>query len=223
MADMVSVPVVKPSDFLTMKQQAKAALTQDMNLDKAAELTAQRNALLLNKDVPDALKRAQLKELNRKVAHWTKKVREPFGMTSDAGEVGPTETDVSPTQNMIKALIKTIKSPEVDPPPIPRAKRRPVDDLTPVPTPPTRPAKKKGKKALGVETPLSAPLTPPTRPKKKGQPSTSSTPASAPELTEDRQSSVAKGKQIARKYLKKKGKELAKKAAKDVTKRWLDF
>ena len=55
MADMVSVPVVKPSDFLTMKQQAKAALTQDMNLDKAADLTAQRNALLLNKDVPDAL------------------------------------------------------------------------------------------------------------------------------------------------------------------------
>ena len=115
MADMVSVPVVKPSDFLTMKQQAKAALTQDMNLDKAADLTAQRNALLLNKDVPDALKRAQLKELNRKVAHWTKKVRQPFGVSSDAGEVGPTETDVSPTQNMIKALIKTIKSPEVDP------------------------------------------------------------------------------------------------------------
>ena len=215
---MVSVPVVKPSDFLTMKQQAKAALTQDMNLDKAADLTAQRNALLLNKDVPDALKRAQLKELNRKVAHWTKKVRQPFGVSSDAGEVGPTETDVSPTQNMIKALIKTIKSPEVDPPVIPRAKRRPVDDLTPVPTPPTRPAKK----ALGVETPLSAPLTPPTRPKKKGQPSTS-TPASAPEFTEDRQSSVAKGKQLAKKYLKKKGKELAKKAAKDVTKKWLDF
>ena len=223
MADMVSVPVVKPSDFLTMKQQAKAALTQDMNLDKAADLTAQRNALLLNKDVPDALKRAQLKALNRKVAHWTKKVREPFGVSSDAGEVGPTETDVSPTQNMIKALIKTIKSPELDPPPIPRAKRRPADDLTPVPTPPTRPAKKKAKKALGVETPLSVPLTPPTRPKKKGQPSTSSTPASAPELTEDRQSSVAKGKQIAKKYLKKKGKELAKKAAKDVTKKWLDF
>ena len=223
MADMVSVPVVKPSDFLTMKQQAKAALTQDMNLDKAADLTAQRNALLLNKDVPDALKRAQLKALNRQVRVWTKKVREPFGVSSDAGEVGPTETDVSPTQNMIKALIKTIKSPELDPPPIPRAKRRPVDDLTPVPTPPTRPAKKKAKKALGVETPLSAPLTPPTRPKKKGQPSTSSTPASAPELTEDRQSSVAKGKQIAKKYLKKKGKELAKKAAKDVTKKWLDF
>ena len=223
MADMVSVPVVKPSDFLTMKQQAKAALTQDMNLDKAADLTAQRNALLLNKDVPDALKRAQLKELNRKVAHWTKKVRQPFGESSDVGEVGPTETDVSPTQNMIKALIKTIKSPEVDPPVIPRAKRRPVDDLTPVPTPPTRPAKKKAKKALGAETPLSVPLTPPTRPKKKGQASTSTPSSAPPELTEDRQSSVAKGKQIAKKYLKKKGKELAKKAVKDVTKKWLDF
>ena len=205
MADMVSVLVVKPSDFLTMKQQAKAALTQDMNLDKAADLTAQRNALLLNKDVPDALKRAQLKELNRKVAHWTKKVRQPFGVSSDAGEVGPTETDVSPTQNMIKALIKTIKSPEADPPPIPpipRAKRRAVDDLTPAPTPPTRPAKKKAKKALGAE---------------------STTPLTTATTSEERPSTVSRSKQVAKSFVKKKGKELAKQAAKDVAKKWLDF
>ena len=200
MDDMVSVPVVKPTTFLTMKQQAKASLTQDMNLDKAADLTAQRNALLLNEDIPDGLKRAQLKELNRKVAHWTKKVRQPFGESSDTGEVGPTETDVSPTQNMIKALIKTIKSPEVDPPVIPKAKRRPVDDLTPVPTPPTRPAKKKAKKALGAES--TTPLT--TLP------------------SEERPSTVSRSKQVAKSFVKKKGKEFAYKAAKDVAKKWLD-
>ena len=201
MDDLVSVPVIKPSTFLAIKQQAKASLTQDMNLDKAADLTAQRNALLLNQDIPDGLKRAQLKELNRKVSHWTKKVRQPFGEGSDAGEVGPTETDVSPTQNMIKALIKTIKSPDVDPPVIPKAKRRPVDDLTPVPTPPTRPAKKKAKKALGAES-----ITPLT---------------TAP--SDERPSTVSRSKQVAKSFVKKKGKEIAKKAAKDVAKKWLDF
>ena len=146
MADMVSVPVVKPSDFLTMKQQAKAALTQDMNLDKAADLTAQRNALLLNKDVPDALKRAQLKQLNRQVRVWTKKVREPFGVSSDAGEVGPTETDVSPTQNMIKALIKTIKSPSWTHRPFQEPNVDPLTISPPYPLHPLDPPRKKPRK-----------------------------------------------------------------------------
>ena len=205
MDDLVSVPVVKPSTFLAMKQEAKASLTQDMNLDKAADLAAQHHALLTNPAIPDGLKKAQLKQLNRKVAHWTKKVCQPFGEGSDVGELGPTETDVSPTQNMIKALIKTIKSPKAVPQVIPKAKRRPVDDLTPVATPPTRPAKKKAKKALGGDPGPSTPLSAP------------------PELTEERQSSVAKGKQLAKKYLKKKGKQVAKKAAKDTVKKWLDF
>ena len=203
--DMVSVPVVKPGDFLNLKQQAKVGLSQDMNLDKAAELTAQRNVLLMDKDIPPAIKRAQLKVLNRKVAHWTKKVRQPFGDTGGSGgEVGPVETDVSPTQNMIKALINTIKTPAEEVTVKPK-KRRPVDDLTPVATPPTRPAKKKAKKALGVSTPLSAPF---------------------PEVDEGVEeeeaaasSSLTKGKQ----YLKKKGKEFAKKKATDVAKKWLDF
>ena len=217
--DMVSVPVVDPTEFMALKQQAKSDLTRDSNLDKAADLTAQRNALLMNEDVPPALKRAQLKVLNRKVAHWTKKVRQPFGTSSQVGEVGPTETDVSPTQNMIKALITTIKSAPEESPVIPRAKRRPVDDLTPVPTPATRPAKKKAKQALGaVSTPLSAPLTPPTRPRKSVQASAS--PALEPA---DRSRSVAKGKQLTKKYLQKKGKDAAKKAAKDAAKKWLDF
>ena len=39
--DMVSVPVVKPGDFLNLKQQAKVGLSQDMNLDKAADSSTQ--------------------------------------------------------------------------------------------------------------------------------------------------------------------------------------
>ena len=205
MDDLVSVPVVKPSTFLAMKQEAKASLTQDMNLDKAADLAAQRHALLINPSIPDGLKKAQLKQLNRKVAHWSKKVRQPFGEGSDVGGLGDDVTDVSPTQNMVKALIKTIKSPEAVPTVIPKAKRRPVDDLTPVATPPIRPAKKKAKQALGgyqdpgPSSPLSAPpdwLDP----------------------QEKRKSSVAKGKQLAKKYLKKKGKQVAKEAAKETVK-----
>lgn len=119
--------------------------------------------LLADNTIPAGLKKAQLKQLNRKVAHWTKKVRQPFGEGSDVGGLGDDVTDASPTQNMVKALIKTLKSPEAVPTAIPKAKRRPVDDLTPVATPPTRPAKKKAKQALGgyqepgPSTPLSAP------------------------------------------------------------------
>ena len=67
-------------------------------------------------------------------------------------------------------------------------------------TPPTRPAKKKAKKALGVSTPLSAPF---------------------PELDDggEEASALSQGKQ----YLKKKGKAFAKKTATDVAKKWLDF
>ena len=55
MDDLVSVPVVKPSTFLAMKQEAKASLTQDMNLDKAADLAAQRHAFLANHAIADGL------------------------------------------------------------------------------------------------------------------------------------------------------------------------
>ena len=207
MADLVSMPVVKPSTFLAMKQEAKATLTQDLNLDKSADLSAQRQALLANADVPAGLKKAQLKELNRKVAHWTKKVRQPFGEGSDVGGVGHDDTAVAPAESMIKALINTIKSPGATPAvTIRKPKRRPVDDLTPVATPPTRPAKKKAKQALGgyQEPGPSTPLTAP------------------PELLdpqEKRKSAVSKGKQLAKKYAKKKGKQVAL----DAAKKWLDF
>lgn len=163
--------------------------------------------LLADNTIPAGLKKAQLKQLNRKVAHWTKKVRQPFGEGSDVGGLGDDVTDASPTQNMVKALIKTLKSPEAVPTAIPKAKRRPVDDLTPVATPPTRPAKKKAKQALGgyqepgPSTPLSAP---------------------PPELLdplEKRKGAVSKGKQLVKNYAKKKGKQVAL----DAAKKWLDF
>ena len=52
---------VTMEDFAQYKAQAKADLTRDTNLDKAADLVAQRNILLANPDIPDALKAAQLK------------------------------------------------------------------------------------------------------------------------------------------------------------------
>ena len=206
MADLVSMPVVKLSTFLALKQEAKAALTQDMNLDKAADLSAQRQALLANATVPAGLKEAQLKQLNRKVVHWTKKVRQPFGEGSDVGGVGHDETAVNPTKSMLKALINTIKSPEATPAAIRKPKRRPVDDLTPVATPPTRPAKKKAKQTLGgyQEPGPSTPLT---------------TPPELLDPQEKRKSAMSKGKQLAKKYVKKKGKQVAL----DAAKKWLDF
>ena len=43
------------SDLAQLKAQAMADLTQDTSLDKAADLAAQRNALLMNPDIPDGL------------------------------------------------------------------------------------------------------------------------------------------------------------------------
>ena len=226
MADLVSVPVVKPSTFLALKQEAKADLTQDMNLDKAADLAAQRRALLDNDTVPAGLKQAQLKQLNRKVALWTKKVRQPFGEGSDVGGLGGDEAAVNPTQTMIKALINTIKSPEATPTiSRPPRRRRPADELTPVSTPPTRQAKKKAKLVLGAP-PSGIPV--PTPPARKRllppTPGPSSTPLSAPPVLEptpkSKSKSVAdKGKKAVKKYVKKKG----RKAAVDAAKKWLDF
>ena len=69
--------------------QYKADLTRDTNLDKAADLVAQRNVLLANPDIPDALKAAQLKQLNRQVWAWTKNVRQPFrGYDNPVPQVG---------------------------------------------------------------------------------------------------------------------------------------
>ena len=142
-------------DFAQYKAQAKADLTRDTNLDKAADLVAQQKVLLTNPDIPDGLKRAQLKQLNRQVRVWTKKVREPFrGEVSQVGE----DRGSDPTKAIVHALVKTLKEePEEELEPKTPANVRvpkPRVVLTPKPTPtPRRPKPKKPATPLsGVAT-----------------------------------------------------------------------
>ena len=92
--------------FDRYKAQARADLTRDSNLDKASDLVAERNVLLADPDIPDALKRAQLKQLNRQVWTWTKKVRQPF--SGEVSQVGQ-DTATDPTKAMVHALVKKLK------------------------------------------------------------------------------------------------------------------
>ena len=132
--------------FAEYKAQARADLTRDSNLDKAADLVAERNVLLMNPDIPDALKRAQLKALNRQVRHWTKKVRQPFsGYDSPVPQVGE-DTATDPTKALVHALVKQLKEePEEKPAletktPANVKQPKPRNVLTPKPTPtPRRP------------------------------------------------------------------------------------
>ena len=131
-------------DFAQYKAQARADLTRDSNLDKASDLVAKRNVLLADDSIPDALKRAQLKQLNRQVWTWTKKVRQPFsGEVSQVGE----DTATDPTKALVHALVKKLKEePEEElalktPANVKQPKPRIV--LTPKPTPtPRRPKPK---------------------------------------------------------------------------------
>ena len=131
-------------DFAQYKAQARADLTRDSNLDKASDLVAERNVLLANPDIPDALKRAQLKQLNRQVWTWTKKVRQPFsGEVSQVGEDRATD----PTKALVHALVKKLKEePEEELPlktPANVRVPKPRNVLTPKPTPtPRRPQPK---------------------------------------------------------------------------------
>ena len=130
--------------FDRYKAQARADLTRDSNLDKASDLVAERNVLLADDSIPDALKRAQLKQLNRQVWTWTKKVRQPFsGEVSQVGEDSATD----PTKALVHALVKKLKE---EPEEILEAKTpanvkqpKPRNVLTPKPTPtPRRPQPK---------------------------------------------------------------------------------
>ena len=134
--------------FDRYKAQARADLTRDSNLDKASDLVAQRNVLLVDDSIPDALKRAQLKQLNRQVWTWTKKVREPFsGYGSPVPQVGE-DTATDPTKALVHALVKQLKEePEEEKPALktPANVRvpKPRNVLTPKPTPtPRRPLPK---------------------------------------------------------------------------------
>ena len=138
-------------DFAQYKAQARADLTRDSNLDKASDLVAERNVLLADPDIPDALKRAQLKQLNRQVWSWRKKVRQPFDI-GPVPQVGQ-DTATDPTKALVHALVKKLKEePEEEKPKTPANVKRPKprNVLTPKPTPtPRRPLPKI------PETPLS--------------------------------------------------------------------
>ena len=131
--------------FDRYKAQARADLTRDSNLDKASDLVAERNVLLSDDSIPDALKRAQLKQLNRQVWSWTKKVRQPF--SGEVSQVGQ-DTATDPTKALVHALVKKLKEePEEEKPvlEIPANVRvpKPRNVLTPKPTPtPRRPLPK---------------------------------------------------------------------------------
>ena len=143
-------------DFAQYKAQARADLTRDSNLDKASDLVAQRNVLLADPDIPDALKRAQLKQINRQVWSWRKKVRQPFDI-SPVPQVGQ-DTATDPTKALVHALVKKLKEEPKEEPkertfvqtPANVKKPKPRNVLTPKPTPtPRRPLPKI------PETPLS--------------------------------------------------------------------
>jgi len=121
-----------------------------MNLEKAAELIAQEQILLMDESIPPAMKTAQLKHLNPQVRLWTQKARQPFAAVSGT----TSDIDVGPTQSMVSALVKSIKDIpikqeedfelyETPKKPIVKKKRRRADDLTPKPTPTPRRAKKR--------------------------------------------------------------------------------
>ena len=139
--------------FDRYKAEARADLTRDSNLDKASDLVAERNVLLADDSIPDALKRAQLKQLNRQVWSWTKKVRQPFsGEISQVGQDSATD----PTKALVHALVKKLKEdPEEEEKPALKTpanikKPKPRNVLTPKATPtPRRPLPKI------PETPLS--------------------------------------------------------------------
>ena len=94
-------------DFAQYKAQARVDLTRDSNLDKASDLVAKRNVLLADDSIPDALKRAQLKQLNRQVWTWRKKVRQPFS-ESPVPQVGE-DTATDPTKALVHELVKKLK------------------------------------------------------------------------------------------------------------------
>ena len=130
-------------DFAQYKAQARADLTRDSNLDKASDLVAERNVLLADPNIPDALKRAQLKQINRQVWSWRKKVRQPFDI-SPVPQVGE-DTATDPTKALVHALVKQLKEEPKEEPKTPAnvKKPKPRNVLTPKPTPtPRRPQPK---------------------------------------------------------------------------------
>jgi len=203
---------VTPKQLHVLRERAKQQLQRDMNVEKAAELMAQEQLLLMDESIPPALKTAQLKQLNPQVRHWTQKARQPFASIS----TDETDIDVGPTQSMVSALVKSIqdiKQEPMDPielfdtpaPAKPKRKRKKADDLTPKPTPtPRRPKKRKL-----PETPLTG--------------IEALDPDTVERLQELRESPSSTPKQGLGKAVKRGVKKGLKKSGQELARNWLDF
>jgi len=200
---------VTPKQLQALRERAKVQLQRDMNVEKAAELMAQEQLILMDDTIPPALKMAQLKQLNPQVRHWTQKARQPFAtITSDESDI-----DVGPTQSMVSALVKSIQDIKQEPMeviktpilPKPKKKRKKADDLTPNPTPTPRRAKKRRL----PETPLTG--------------IEALDPDTVERLQELRESPSSTPKQGIGKAVKRGVKKSLKKSGKELAKSWLDF
>jgi len=200
---------VTPKQLQALRERAKQQLQRDMNVEKAAELMAQEQLILMDESIPPALKTAQLKQLNPQVRHWTQKARQPFAtITLDESDI-----DVGPTQSMVSALVKSIQDikqepiEEIETPilPKPKKKRKKADDLTPKPTPTPRRAKKRRL----PETPLTG--------------IEALDPDTVERLQELRESPSSTPKQGIGKAVKRGVKKSLKKSGKELAKNWLDF
>ena len=202
---------VTPKQLQALRERAKVQLQRDMNVEKAAELMAQEQLLLMDESIPPALKTAQLKQLNPQVRHWTQKARQPFATISS-----DTDIDVGPTQSMVSALVKSIKDIpikqeedfelyETPKMPIQKKKRRKADDLTPKPTPTPRRAKKRKL----PDTPLTG--------------FQALDPDTAERLQELRETPSSTRKESLGKSVKRGVKKSLKKSSKELAKSWLDF
>ena len=110
--EMVSTTVDNAPAFLQLRDKYKQELVEDTRLTKAADLGAKQHVLLTS-DAPDAWKRPQLKAVGRQLRHWTKKVRQPFGVpTSGVSATGVTTTpggddfEAGPMQAWFTQLVK---------------------------------------------------------------------------------------------------------------------
>ena len=109
--EMVSTSVDNAPAFLQLRDKYKQELVEDTRLTKAADLAAKQHVLVVS-DAPDAWKRPQLKAVGRRLRHWTKKVRQPFGApTSGVRATGATtpggdDFEAGPVQAWFTQLVK---------------------------------------------------------------------------------------------------------------------
>ena len=107
--EMVSSPVDNAPAFLQLRDKYKQELVEDTRLTKAADLAAKQHVLLAS-GAPDARKRPQLKVVGRQFRHWTKKIRQPFGVPASSvratSATTPGDDEAGPVQAWFTQLVK---------------------------------------------------------------------------------------------------------------------